>query len=101
MHCRTVGCKLVFHCLHRSWTHVHSPWTAASSCASMWGGGGIFCDLRQFLLHDGKDDEASFGDAVNRYFQSSLVTCVSHQLCLSKKLYVFVLKSKEGSTTMF
>lgn len=57
---------------------------------------GIFCVLGQFLLHN-----ASFGEAVDSLSQSSHITCVSRQLCLSKMSYVFVLKNKEGSMSIF
>lgn len=64
------------------------------------GAGGVICILGQFLLPCGKDKHALCGEAVNGRFQNSPVTCVTRQFRLSKK-YVFLLKSKEGSMTVF
>jgi len=97
--CRNVGCKLVFHWLHRSWTHATAPgWPPLP--VPPWGEG-IFYVLGQFLFHNERDKYASFREAVNSLSQSSHITCVSRQLCLSKMSYVFVLKSTEGSMIIF
>lgn len=97
--CRNVGCKLVFFWLHRSWTHATAPGWLPLPVPS-WGEA-IFYVLGQFLLHNERDKCVSFGEAVNSHSQSSHITCVSRQLCLSKMSYVFVLKSKEGSIIIF
>lgn len=86
--CRNVGCKLVFHWPHRSRTRTHSPWVAASPCASM-AGEGIFRVLGQFLVHSGKYKHASFGEAANSPFQARALP-VSLANCVYPKCFMFL-----------